>query len=128
MHDELTRAIADLQRCIEQRDVAEAASVLDEEYSLLLVQPTRATMPRDRWLETLADYIVHEYAVEEQIVDVDGDLAVVLHRDRMRATVLGIDRSGTFVITDVWRRRRGDWRIWRRHSTPLTAGALPGRG
>ena len=92
MHDELTRAIADLQRCIEQRDVAAAASVLDEEYSLLLVQRTRATMPRDRWLETLADYIVHEYAVEEQIVDVDGDLAVVLHRDRMRATVLGIDR------------------------------------
>ena len=55
MHDELTRAIADLQRCIEQRDVAAAASVLDEEYSLLLVQPTRATVPRDRWLETLAD-------------------------------------------------------------------------
>jgi hypothetical protein len=110
----------------EQRDVAAAASVLDEDYALLLVQPARAAMPRDRWLETLPDYVVHDYAVEDEIVDLDDDIAVVLHRDRMGATVLGVDRSGTFVITDVWRRRGNDWRIWRRHSTPLTAGELPG--
>jgi hypothetical protein len=44
----------------------------------------------------------------------------------MHSTVLGEDRSGTFVITDVCRRRRSEWRLWRRHSTPLAAGRMPG--
>lgn len=83
-------------------------------------------MPRARWLEVLADYVIHDYAVKDQIVDVDGDLALVLHRDELSATVLGEDRSGTFIVTDVWRRTEDGWRVWRRHSTPVTAGKLPG--
>jgi ketosteroid isomerase-like protein len=102
--------------------------VLDEDYRLVLVAPARAVMPRDRWLDVLKDYIVHDYAVEEQMVDEDGDCAAVLSRVRMTATVLGEDRSGTFAISDVWRRRDDGWRIWRRHSTPLSAGPMPGAG
>jgi hypothetical protein len=113
------------QRCIEQRDEALADAVLDADYRLVLVQPTRAVVPRDRWLATLGDYIVHSYDVDEQLLDVDGDCAAALHRVRMNATVLGQDRSGAFVISDVWRRREDGWRIWRRHSTPLTAGDMP---
>ena len=110
------------------RDREAAESVLDPDYALVLVQPARAVMPRARWLEVLEDYVVHDYAVEESIldVDVDGDMATVLHRDRMLATVLGEDRSGTFVITDIWRRTTDGWRVWRRHSTPLSAGNMPG--
>jgi hypothetical protein len=29
------------------------------------------------------------------------------------------------VITDVWRRGQDGWRLWRRFSTPMTAGAMP---
>ena len=83
-------------------------------------------MARDRWLSVLEDYVVHSLAVTDEVVDVDDGLAVVLHRDHMLATVLGEDRSGTFVITDVWRLTHEGWRIWRRHSTPLAAGPLPG--
>ena len=114
------------QRCIEERDRAAAEAILDDDYALVLVQPAKAVMPRSRWLEVLADYVVHSYDVREMVMDVDDDVAVVLHRDEMSATVLGEDRSGTFVITDVWRRRGGTWRIWRRHSTPLAAGEMPG--
>ena len=114
------------RRCIEERDRSAAEELLDPDYALVLVQPTRAVMARDRWLEVLRDYVVHSYRVIEGIVDVDGDLAVALHRDEMMATVLGEPRNGTFVVTDVWRRRDGRWRIWRRHSTPTEAGAMPG--
>ena len=114
------------QRCIEERDPELADGVLDPDYALVLVHPARAVMPRSRWLEVLRDYVVHRYEVEEVVVDLSGDVAVVLHRDVMSATVLGEDRSGTFVVTDVWRRRDGRWRVWRRHSTPLDAGELPG--
>lgn len=112
--------------CIVTRDVALAEEVLDPEYALVLVQPEKAVMPRERWLAVLPDYVVSVYDTEEEAVDIDGDLAVVLQRLRMEAVVLGEDRSGTFVVSDIWRRGEGGWRVWRRHSTPLSAGNLPG--
>ena len=124
--DDLATAMDGFRQCILTRDRALAETVLDDDYALVLVQPARAVMPRSRWLDVLADYVVHRYEVEESVLDVADDLAVDLHRDRMEATVLGEDRSGVFVITDVWRRRDGAWRVWRRHSSPLSAGRLPG--
>lgn len=38
---------------------------------------------------------------------------------------MGEDRSGIFVITDIWRRDPDGWHLWRRFSTPMTAGAMP---
>jgi hypothetical protein len=124
--NDLAVAIDEFQRCIDARDRAGAEIILDAAYSLVLVVPVPAVMPRDRWLEVLPDYVVHDYVVEEQIVDEDGDAAAVLARVQMQATVLGEDRSGAFVISDFWRRRDGAWTVWRRHSTPLAAGRLPG--
>lgn len=126
MPDDLQDAIARFQRCIQDRDREAAEAVLHPDYALVLVQPARAEIPRARWLEVLEDYVVHDYEVEEAVVDIDGDIATVLHRDRMSATVLGEDRSGIFVLTDTWRRTPDGWRIWRRHSTPLSAGSMPG--
>jgi ketosteroid isomerase-like protein len=127
MPDDLTAQMAAFDRAVLNRDHAVAESVLDDDYQLQLVQPSAAAMPRARWLEVLPDYVVSEYEIQEQRVDIDGDVAVVLSRVRMNADVLGHDRSGVFVITDVWRQRNGVWRVWRRHSTPATAGDLPGK-
>ena len=54
------------------------------------------------------------------------DVAAVLHRARMRATVLGEERNGTLVVSDFWRRSTDGWQIWQRHSTPFEAGRMPG--
>ena len=118
--------MAEFDRCVRERDAALAETVLHAQYALVLVQPSPAEMPRARWLEVLPDYVVHDYAVEERRIDVDGDLAAVLQRVRMRATVLGEDRSGTFAISDVWRRGPHGWQVWKRHSTPFEAGHMPG--
>lgn len=126
MEDPLETRMDAFQRCVEQRDAAAAAALLDDDYALVLVHPTHAVMPRERWLEVLADYVVHEYVLRERQVDIDGDCACVLQRVDMRATVLGEERNGPFAITDVWRRRGSDWYLWRRHSTPLAAGRMPG--
>ena len=99
---------------------------MDDDYALVLVHPSAALMPRARWLEVLPDYVVHSYTIEEQRIDHDDDVAAVLSRVHMQATVLGEDRSGLFVISDVWRRREDGWRVWRRHSSPLAAGRMPG--
>lgn len=114
------------QASIEARDVAAAAGYLADDYALELVQPDRAVVPREAWLALLPEYVVSGYSIELQIVEVSGDIGLILHRAHQEATVRGEDRSGPFVLTDVWRRRDGTWRVWRRHSTPLAAGVMPG--
>lgn len=126
MDDDLRAQLRRFDDVILQRDASLAEQVLHPDYALVLVQPSPAAMPRARWLDVLPDYVVQAYAIEEQRVDVDGDTAAVLQRVRMTATVLGQDRSGVFVISDIWRRTPAGWRVWRRHSSPVSAGALPG--
>ena len=124
MPDDLEQRMDALERCIGERDVAAAEGILAEEFALVFAHPAAAVVPRQAWLTVLPDYIVHSNDIEAQTIDIDGDWAAVLHVHRMNATVQGQDRSGLFVISDVWRRRDGTWRLWRRHSTPLTAGSL----
>jgi ketosteroid isomerase-like protein len=125
--DDLLRRVAVWDAAVRDRDEAAAAEVIADDFALQLVQPVRNVMNRQVWLEVLADYVVQEWDVEEEIVDVDGDVAAVMRRVRMEATVMGEDRSGVFVVSDLWRRIDGDWRVWRRHSTPLMAGRLRDR-
>ena len=112
------------EKAIRDRDPDAALGVLAEDYALVLVHPAPAVVTRDEWIAMLPDYVVHEWTVEERQVDVVGDVAAVLQRVQMRATVNGVDRSGLFAISDVWRRLDGQWRVWRRHSTPFSAGEL----
>lgn len=123
----LPSQIANFDRCVRDRDAQLAETVLDPDYALVLVQPSLAVVPRSSWLHMLPDYVVHSWSVEEQSIDIDidGDCAAILQRVDMRATVLGQDRSGLFVVSDIWRHRTDGWRIWRRHSTPLSAGPMP---
>jgi ketosteroid isomerase-like protein len=122
--DELLARSREWDRAVQDRDGELAAAILSDGYELVLVQPAPSRMPRARWLEVLPEYVVHDWDVEEQLVDISGDTAAVLQRVRMDATVLGQDRSGIFVVSDIWRREGGSWRVWRRHSTPLTAGEI----
>jgi ketosteroid isomerase-like protein len=123
--DVLARADA-WQALIEARDVDAIGAYLHPQYALMLVQPEALTVPRATWLRMLPDYVVHGYDILRREVDVDGDTAAVLQLVHQRATVAGQDRSGPFVISDVWRRGDGgEWQVWRRHSTPLDAGAMP---
>lgn len=121
---ELLEQAARWDRAVLDRAEPEARRVLASGFALEMVEPVRSVMSRDVWLEMLPDYVVHEWSVEEQIVDLDGDLASVFRRVRMHATVMGEDRSGVYVLTDLWRRDGGEWLVWRRQSTSLSPGRL----
>lgn len=117
----------DWDRVIQERDVATATHLLHDGFALVIVQPTKTIMSRDQWLGLLPDYVVGEWDIQEQVIDVDGDVAVVFQRVKMTAVVMGEDRSGIFMMSDVWRRTDDGWKVWRRHSTPMTAGELQTR-
>lgn len=124
-HSDLESRISEFQRVIEARDVGAADGVLHRDYALCLVVPSSVVFPRAAWLATLPDYVVHEWSLQERQVEADGDVAVVLQRGFQRATVHGEERNGLFVVSDIWRREGGVWRVWKRHSTPLSAGEMP---
>ena len=117
--------MSQFQSAIETRDEAAADDVLHRDYALCLVAPESAVMSRASWLMTLPDYVVHEWTVEEKQIESSGNVAAILQRGFQRATVHGQDRNGLFVVTDVWLLEAGIWKLWRRHSTPLTAGQMP---
>ncbi len=119
----LLAQMAAYERCVLDRDQQLAESVLHPDYALVTMNPTLAVMPRASWLTVLPDYVVHSWIVGEHLLDVRNGTAVAFQRIDMKATVLGTDRSGLFLITDVWL-LDDDWRVWRRHSTAMTAGAL----
>ncbi len=123
--DILERADA-WQRAIEERDPAAAGEILATDYALVVTHPEVAVFPRDAWLGLLPDYDVRAYEIHHRNVEIRNDVAVVVQRVTMTATVSGADRSGLFVLVDVWIQESGAWLVWRRHSTPLSAGPLPG--
>ncbi len=122
--DGLRARAASWESSVLRRDLDGVQQFIAPDFAVVILQPTRTVVPRSQWLKTIADYRIHEYQVEDEIVEMDGDIGVVLQRIRMKATVLGQDRSGIFIHTDIWR-RTDRWRVWRRHSTPLSAGPYP---
>ncbi|HEV7134434.1 MAG TPA: nuclear transport factor 2 family protein [Gaiellaceae bacterium] len=113
------------QRAIEARDVDDAGRILSRDYALVILQPQPAVVRRDEWLRMLPDYVVTGYSVEERIVETGDDLCTVFQRVDQTAVVKGVERSGIFILVDVWVREGDAWRVWRRHSTPLSAGPAP---
>jgi ketosteroid isomerase-like protein len=113
------------QLAIEARDPEAAARFLSDDYALVILQPEPAVVRRDEWLRMLPDYAVSGYSVEERIVETSPDLCTVFQRVDQTAVVQGVERSGIFILVDVWVREADAWRVWRRHSTPLSAGVAP---
>jgi ketosteroid isomerase-like protein len=113
------------QLAIEARDPEGAAHFLSDDYALVILQPQPAVVKRAEWLRMLPDYHVSGYSVEHRIVEAGGDLCTVFQRVDQTAVVKGVERSGIFVLVDVWVREADAWRVWRRHSTPLSAGPVP---
>ena len=123
----LSRADA-WQRAIEARDPVAAAEYLADDYALVVTNPEQAVMPREEWLRLLPDYDMRSYDIQHREVSVRAGVGVVVQHVTMTAVVAGADRSGTFILVDLWSEEEGGWRVWRRHSTPLSAGAAPRAG
>lgn len=113
------------QRALEARDPEAAAEYLAEDYALVVTHPDRVVMSRAEWLRLLPAYDVRAYEILHRSLELKAGIGVVVQRVSMSAVVAGTDRSGVFVLVDLWVEDDGRWRVWRRHSTPLSAGAIP---
>ena len=74
-------------------------------------------VPRQSWLNLLKDYVTESFSIDDIKVTVYGNTAIAMLMFTQKAIVRGQDRSGQFVLTDIWHKKGKHWLITERHST-----------
>lgn len=117
--DQFTRLERAWAAAIRKQDVALMEQFLSPRYSLFIaVQGERLkVLPRSAWLDSLKVYETKAFSIDDLQVHVYGDTAVVLMLCTQQAAVKGQDRSGQFLITDIWAKEAPGWRVTERHSS-----------
>ena len=91
--------------------------------------PSIQIVPKQSWLNLLKDYVTESFTIDDIKVNVYGNTAIAILMFTQKATVRGLDRSGQFVLTDIWYKGNKGWLIAERHSTrpgpPVPAGMQP---
>ena len=91
--------------------------------------PSIQIVPKQSWLNLLKDYVTESFTIDDIKVNVYDNTAVAMLMFTQKATVRGHDRSGQFVLTDIWYKGNKGWLIAERHSTrpgpPVPAGMQP---
>ena len=119
------RTVADLERKLQQavqdRDLDRLDRIVGEEFVLVTGRPGAETRDRAEWMRVTAE----EYAVDSwEFPEIDvveyGHVGLVRARYTQQARMGEDDRSGDYLLTDVWVRRKGRWIIVHRHLSPLS--------
>lgn len=115
--------ISNLERqwaaAFQRKDVAALQKMMADGYSLVIAVESLPlqVVPRNAWLEALADYSITEASVDHMHVRMYGDVAVAVMLWRQTATLHGEDRTAVFMLTDIWVNVDGEWRLAERHSS-----------
>ncbi len=113
---ELEKSFAD---AIKSQDTGQTKNYLSDKYFLAIgVQGmSLQIVPRDRWLSTLKAYVTTAFSIDDIKVNVYGKTAVATLLFTQQAKVRGQDRSGQFMLTDIWVKGTKGWMIAERHSS-----------
>ena len=105
------------------RDAAWLEDRLGAEFVLVTGRPGHEVRSREEWIRVTAEeYEIESFAFEELEVLEYGEVAIARARYRQEGRMGGADRAGAYLMTDVWVRREGDWRLVTRHISPLEEG------
>jgi len=74
-------------------------------------------VPKQSWLNLLNNYVTDSFSFDDIKVSVYGNVAIAMSMFTQKATVRGQDRSGQFVLTDIWQKGKKGWLLVERHST-----------
>lgn len=111
---------------MQARDLTQLNNLVTDDFFVTIAvqgMPIQVTQ-REPWLSVMPNYEILEMTLDDIRATVYGDVAVVTLLWTQRARVSGGERSGTFFITDIWRKIGTDWRVAERHSSrpePATA-------
>ena len=117
--DEIIALEKSFASAIQSRDSSQTKKYQADSYFLAFTvqdMPIQI-VPKQRWLEVLGNYVTESYSIDDIKVNVYGNTAVAMLMFTQKATVNGKDRSGQFVLTDIWVKGDTGWLITERHSS-----------
>ena len=132
---EVERTIQGLQdrwmQAWRERDRATLEQLLAPDFALVVSARPSQSVARAAWLPmALSGYNCDTFEYRDMQVRDFVDLVVVSSIGVQRATAFGVDRSGEFFLTDLWRPTTdGKWQVFARYSShpelqTLSANAL----
>ena len=100
-------------------DVASAEPFLSPDYFLVVAVAGKplVTVTRKQWLETLKVYFLEDMRLGEMLVHLYGEVATVAYKYSQTAKANGPVSLGDALITDVWVKRDGSWKVAARYSS-----------
>jgi hypothetical protein len=103
------------------RSVERAKAIQAKGYRLLVrvAGSKLVEVSQDAWLDLLKKYIVDSHRIDDiKVLDL-GDVAIATVAFYQLAHIEGDSRNitGEFMLTDVWVKRDGEWKIIERHSS-----------
>jgi ketosteroid isomerase-like protein len=110
-----------------ERDRATLEALVAPDFELIASSIPAHRFDRQGWLDTaLGSYRCSVFRYRDvQVRDLGGGFAVMSAIAGQIAQLDGVDRSGAFFVTDIWRRdAEGQWQVCARHTShPEPAGA-----
>ena len=114
-----------------ERDRETLEQLLAPDFALVVSARPSQSVARAAWLPAaLSGYSCDAFEYRDMQMRDFGDFVVVSSIGVQRATAFGVDRSGEFFLTDLWRPRTdGTWQVFARYSShpepqTLSANAL----
>jgi ketosteroid isomerase-like protein len=105
---------------IAEHDQAAVRNLLADEFTLTSAFSSGDLINKDQFVKNFMSAISGMSATfQDFLAHVYGDVAVVKFRSNSKYTFNGEDRSGDYLITDVWVKRGGRWQVVTRHATLL---------
>ncbi|HEX7929965.1 MAG TPA: nuclear transport factor 2 family protein [Sphingomicrobium sp.] len=107
-----------MQAWVEQ-DRATLEQVLAPDYVLIVSAAADRTMDRATWLASCDRYVAQSFRYRSvQVHEPLPGMAVMSAVAEQIATLGDVDRSGSFFVTDIWRRAPdGRWQVCARYSS-----------
>lgn len=120
--ESLARLEGEFMEAVKRHDVDCLERMLGENFVLTTGRAGAEIRSRQEWLKvTRRSYRIESFGFEWVRVEAYGEAAVVRSHYYQRATMEGLNRTGSYLMTDVWVRREGTWRLVTRHITPLSS-------
>ncbi|MET0625511.1 MAG: nuclear transport factor 2 family protein [Pyrinomonadaceae bacterium] len=103
---------------LQQRDASALSQLVSDDFTLVSPRLVVAAGDRDKYFQhAMRDLSLTSYEFETLAVRLYGRTAVVSGRVKQSATVAGEDWGGSYLFTDVWVSRDGNWQVVSRHTS-----------
>jgi len=116
----------DWMKAVANHDLEALRRLMSPEFTLTSAYSTGDLTSRDQFLQNIQTVKQDEFSFYDASVKIYGDVAVLKARVKDNYTMNGQDRSGDYLLTDVWVKRDSQWQVVTRHSSRPMKGQPKG--